>query len=227
MKVIIRKDGKLFFNNHHMVNVNLICGIDIAYSESIASDYTVIATGAVDPIGNIYVIDLFRERIKPDMFPIVFFRLHRKWNWDFVGIDASANQIAHYLIYPWLNRKWVEILPETRDESKITLPVIDELKHTNNKHSIIEAVCSAEWRNIRFVKNLPHFDELKHEFEELRKARHDDIPDAITNMIMVKRVPPMVDLTRINPRTLKVARKPGLIDQILEEVPPENRWYLL
>jgi hypothetical protein len=208
VNLLRRNDGRLFLNNSDIINVLPFAGIDFNYKDKLTSDYTVIVTGLVDPFGIIYIVNMFRKIIDGQTLPKIFFKLHREWQWESVGIDANANQITmKWLIESWQNRDWRDLYPGSNDSTKIIAPLITELESGGqNKYSLIESVCGANWRRIKFIKGLADFEELKTEFRELRSAKFDDIPDAITNLIRIVRPAPMVDLGSAHPRTGFVRR---------------------
>ncbi|MEM4326249.1 MAG: hypothetical protein QXU40_03030 [Candidatus Pacearchaeota archaeon] len=185
------------------------------------SDYTVIVTGLVDPFGFIYIVDMFRKVIDGRQLPFFFFKLYRQWQWMNVGIDANANQITmKWLIEAWVGRPWNELYPGSNDTTKISAPMITELENGGqNKYSLIESICGGNWDRIRFSKKISNFDDIKTEFRELRRSKHDDIPDAFANLIRVVRVPPMIDLGMVDPRTgiiSKYHQKKTVIDYLAE-----------
>lgn len=215
MKVIVRKDDKKFLNDYHMINVRPIAGVDLNYKESITSDYTVIITGLCDPFGKIYVVDMFRKRINIEDFPKYFFSYFRKWHWEEIGIDANANQIV---VKPFLEvfyrLKYSELFPGEKTDEVIGYPKITPLESQGTaKISMIESILTAEWRNIKFLSSMNGFEEIKSELRNIRNTEHDDIGDALANMVRVKSVPPMVDMKMIDPSTGVVRRKnPGLLE---------------
>jgi hypothetical protein len=221
VRLLKRNDGNLFLNKSSIINVFPFAGIDFNYKEGVKNDYTVIVTGLVDPFGLIYIVNMFRKRIDGSKLPLIFFKLYREWVWESVGIDANANQVVmKWLLETYKGRPWNELYVGSNDTSPILVPSMVELESGGqNKYSIIESICGGNWRRMRFAKGLTDFAELKTEFRELRGAKHDDIPDAITNLIRVVRTPPMIDLAMVDPRTgiiSKSRQKKTPIDYLME-----------
>lgn len=216
VRLLKRKDKKKFFNDRNIVNVFSFAGIDFNYKEGVQNDFTVIITGLCDPVGDIYIVDLFRKCINGSELPLHFFNLYRKWNWKNVGIDANANQVVmKWLLQSWVGRPWNELYPGSMDNSKITAPLITEIdSEGRNKFTVIESVCGSNWRRLKFSENLLFFKDLKYEFKELRVAKHDDIPDAMTNLVRVVKPPPIIDLNMIDPKTGRIKRKKNELSPI-------------
>ena len=74
--------------------VNVYCGIDPASSLSARSDFFVIATLALDADGNIYILDILRDKIDPAYQPEEIIKVFKKYHPKRMTIETVGYQEA-------------------------------------------------------------------------------------------------------------------------------------
>jgi len=137
------------------------------------SDYTSLVTIAVNPEGDIFVVDVVCERLGVDEFIYELFRVVESYNPQQVGIETNAFQRA------------------------LLFPIRAEMKRTNNHFPIVELKATrAATKQLRILALQPYFanktihvrkddKELLHEFRLFPLAKHDDVLDALAYVVQM------------------------------------------
>jgi len=137
--------------------------VDLAASLKETADYTVIATCALTPAGNLLVVDVVRERLPaPDLIPTLR-RLHERYDWRWVGIERVGYQLAAVQL-------------ARRDG----LPV-RELKADRDKYArSIPLQVRMEAGTVFFPDDALWLREVETELLTFPSGEHDDIVDALS-----------------------------------------------
>lgn len=146
------------------------------------SDYTAIITIAVDPDGNIFVVDVVCDRLGIDEFIYELFRIVETYRPVTVGIETNAFQRA------------------------LLFPIRLEMKKSNTFFSVTELKASkVATKQLRILALQPYFSngaifvkrafgELLHEYRLFPMAKHDDAMDALAYVVQMQRTPHKVQL---------------------------------
>jgi phage terminase large subunit-like protein len=167
--------------------INILSGIDFAFSEAKRADYTAIVVCGIDD-GNIYVLDI--DRFKTNRVSVVFQHLldmHKKWFFRRLLAETVSGQ-----------EMVVQELKQYMTEYGIFFS-IDEQKPTRHEGSKEERIAlslvpryeaHAIWHyrggNCQILE-----DELVHE-----KPEHDDIADILAQVVPNLRAPSRARFTR-------------------------------
>jgi len=139
------------------------------------SDYTALVTIAVNPEGDIYVVDVVCDRLGVDEFIYELFRVVETYHPRQVGIETNAFQRA------------------------LLFPIRAEMKRSNTHFPIVELKATrAATKQLRILALQPYFanntihirkedKELLHEFRLFPLAKHDDILDALAYVVQMHR----------------------------------------
>lgn len=98
--ITLAKQGRIFryewmqFYDTAPVGLKVYSGCDLAISEKETSDYFVLATIGIDANGNIYVLDLFRERLSFKSQQEVIKLKNEQWHPISIGIETNVYQKA-------------------------------------------------------------------------------------------------------------------------------------
>jgi phage terminase large subunit-like protein len=85
-----REDGKWCYNGRPL---NVFASIDFAFSLGNRADYTAVAVIGVDSEGNVYILDLKRERTnKVKRYYELVFELYCKWEFSKLAAEVTAAQ---------------------------------------------------------------------------------------------------------------------------------------
>lgn len=150
--------------------------VDPAIGESFGSDYTAIATCGMDGEGNLYVMDLVRERLSPHGLIEELFRLYERWKPIRIGIETVGFQatIVHFLKREMLTRG-------------VRLPVV-ELKRAGNQPKSLRILALQplfEQGQIFIVEGCPHSRDLEEELLRFPRGATDDILDALADQLRI------------------------------------------
>ncbi len=136
--------------------------MDLAVSMKTRSDFTVAGVFGLSSSGDLLLLDLVRARVEgPDQVPLVQ-RIFRDWSPAFVGIEATAYQLA--------------LIQELR---RLGLP-IRELRPDRDKFArAVMAATRMEGGQVLFLAGAPWLRELENELLTFPHAPHDDCVDVI------------------------------------------------
>lgn len=139
------------------------------------SDYTAIVTIAVNPEGDIFVVDVVCDRIGVDEFIYELFRVVETYKPVQVGIETNAFQRA------------------------LLFPIKAEMKRSNQYFHIVELKATrAATKQLRILSLQPYFangnihvrkehKEFLHEYRLFPLAKHDDVLDALAYVVQMHR----------------------------------------
>jgi predicted phage terminase large subunit-like protein len=139
------------------------------------SDYTSLVTIAVNPEGDIFIVDVVCDRIGVDEFIYELFRIVETYHPRQVGIETNAFQRA------------------------LLFPIKAEMKRSNTYFPIVELRATrAATKQLRILALQPYFankniymrkdcKELLHEYRLFPLAKHDDVLDALSYVVQMHR----------------------------------------
>jgi predicted phage terminase large subunit-like protein len=151
------------------LNVNKYTFIDPAISLEKEADYSAIVTIGVDQYSNIYILDIVRERFKPDELINEIFRTNELWHPLSIGIEEVGFQkTLRYTL-----RKEEEI-------RKRYLNIIELRPDGRNKEQRIRGL-QPQYANGKVLhnKDLPYNIYLEDELLRFPRGKHDDMIDAL------------------------------------------------
>ena len=154
---------------------------DFAFSKKKGRDYSTAAVGILNDKGQLFIIDLVRERFTPTKLASTVVDLVQRWRPSIVAIeDASGSQ----LLQPTIE---AEALRRKNDYVLSACKAIDWFPVTNDKDAKLTRMAALHpmliHEELFFVSHLPYLEILYSEFEKcLTHSRHDDIPDVIGQM---------------------------------------------
>lgn len=161
--------------------------VDLAFSEKKAADFTVVIVGAYDAYGTLYLVDMLRGRFGADDFVQKFLSLLMKWGFLMgrVSIEEAAGgkllgpalRMAARDLQIGLPIDWVAGSPKRIKHERIfgLLPVLKAGK-------------------LKIADDLPGLEDLIKEFVRFPRTKHDDIPDAVSEL---PKYATMVDLAPV------------------------------
>lgn len=159
-----------------------LCSVDPIRGPTRTEDFTVICVCGFDQMNRMYVLDISRGRYLPSETIDEIFRLWEKYKCLDVKIEDAAG--ARQII-PMLDRQKV---------LRKKFPLISLLKVDNRTKKLDRILGLQPWfkaRDIRFVEDIPHKEQMLIEFVYLTKYNHDDIPDAIADQMQNRYTGPM------------------------------------
>lgn len=191
-------------------NLRTFMAVDLAIKQEESADYNAIIVGGMDSVGRLYILNAVRMRATPREIVDAIFRLAREHpGIERVAVEAVAYQAA--MIY-MLNDRMVE--------EGVFLPVeaIKRRERTKEQRILRLQPLMANGR-LWFRPTQP---ELKRELLEFPYGRHDDMIDAMSDLV------PMLDLPPGQPVALELpleARDQLELDVILETLDRRGKPY--
>ena len=150
-------DGCMFFQ-----------AVDVAVSKKDSADYFVIMTVALDQLGNIYIVDIYRDRIEAPQQPktIAFkYREYPKTTW--VLIETTAYQLSLFQT----------VMSESQIPAKQYKPIKDKIARASS------AAARVEGGKVFINKLAPWRREFEDELTSFPRGEHDDQVDAFSSLL--------------------------------------------
>lgn len=179
---VFKREHMLFYDNRTGQGMNKYMLVDPANSKRPDSDYTVIWVIGANNDGNLYVLDLVRDRLNVAEREKMIFEMHRKWKPLLVAYEQYGMQ---------LDAEW--------------------LKHSMNTYNYrfrLESVGGSMKKEDRIMRLLPYFEEgrilfphklhktmsdgitydliqqfVEEELLNFPASRHDDMLDALSRIL--------------------------------------------
>ena len=163
--------------------LNLYSSIDMAVSKSQRADYTVIGTIGIDEAGQMYLLDVVRDRFDPDECAREIFKIEKEYHPGMIFVEKG---LLKNVIQPLLNRDMAV---------KHSYPSLESVYAPGDKRTKARAIQKimrggglyvdkqAEWypafedEHLRFDR-APHDDQV--DMMALFGLRHDDMVNAPT-----------------------------------------------
>lgn len=149
-------------NDINLNNLDIVIGVDLAISTKTNADYTAIVTVGKDKkSGNIYILDVYRDKLsmKKIMDSIVFY--NNKWNPRIIGVESVQAQA--YLVQELL-----------RNNSSLN---VKELKPHTDKITRFQPIQARFENGLVFIEDSI-INEYKKELLAFPEGLHDDMVDA-------------------------------------------------
>lgn len=149
----------------------MVSFVDPAISQKETADYTAIVTvGIDDRSNNIYVLDVFADRIEPDAIIDNLFRIVKEFNVRKVGIEVVQYQ------------KMLALEIKKQMRIRDTFFVLDEVKPMGEKEARIRAILQPRYSN-GAIFHKKEFTELELELLKFPNGKHDDKIDALSGAV--------------------------------------------
>lgn len=176
----LTKQGMFWYLKDQRLNV--FAAIDFAYSLGKRSDYTAIVVVGMDPLSNVYVLDV--ERLKTDKivdYYELILRKHIKWDFRKIRAETTAAQVA---IVKELKRSYLQ-------PNGIGLSI--EEHHTGrgegSKEDRISNILGPRYDNMQVWHYKGGECQTLEEELVLKHPPHDDVKDALSAAIDIA-IPP-------------------------------------
>lgn len=159
------------------MDMNRYTFVDPAISMEAQADYSAIVTIGVDQYSNIYILDIERERMKPDELINAIFRTYERWHPMSIGVEQVGFQKT--LRYS---------LKKEEEERKRFLNIIELKPDGRNKEQRIRGL-QPQYANGKVLHNRDLMYNIYLEDELLRfpRGKHDDICLAGNTLIKTSR----------------------------------------
>jgi predicted phage terminase large subunit-like protein len=160
---------------------------DIAASEKKTADHSVIMVSAYDYLANIYILEIFMERVHPTKFINKLFELHEKWSpVRRISFETSTYQMTllHHIKKEEARRGIIlpkKELPRDTRESKFS--------------RILHLQPRFENGTIFVAKGIKNSKELLNQMVRYPKTTHDDLLDTISDIDLIATKPTKKDKT--------------------------------
>ena len=144
--------------------------VDPAISLEKEADYTAMVVVGVDHMGFWYILDIFRDRVKPNELIEQIFYLNERWHPMDIGVEDVAFQKT--LQYS---------LQEEMRKRDVYLPLKEVKPQLRSKDERIRGLQPLYANGIIYHnKDLVYNEYLEDELMRYPRARHDDIMDALS-----------------------------------------------
>lgn len=202
---IFRREMFRYFNHLQLEEIKkkphrIYTLVDPAISKKTTADFTAIISVLVDYMNRVFVLEITRARLDPIETIKVIFAHYEKWMPVHVGIETTAYQKAlKYFIEEEKKRASSTVRTMQVIEIKPTIDKITKIKKLQPKYAIANVFHNSD------DKNTPL---LEQELLRFPIAAHDDIADALSNIIEIM-VPVSKTIDRSYTKYMR-ARKEGV-----------------
>jgi len=142
-------------------------------------DFAAIATVGVDPLGFLYLLDVWLAHAPPSEQIVRAFDLHEQWRYQGFGVETNAFQ--KLLLEPFEAER-----ARRRAQGRPWDMPVDERRHRGDKASrilMLEPLASNGW----LLFNLTLSEDFMNQLRDFPHARHDDGPDAVAAAVALAR----------------------------------------
>jgi predicted phage terminase large subunit-like protein len=136
--------------------------IDLAAGEDKKNDYTVISTWAMDGNGNLFLVDVLRERLYTDHLSVIRAQYVRHKP-ALIGVESTAFQLS---LFKRLLRSGLPVKKLTPDKDKVTRAIL--------------AAMRMEAHTIFFPDSADYLDDIHKELIQFPNGDHDDFVDTLS-----------------------------------------------
>lgn len=151
--------------------------VDPAISKRTTADFTAIVTVMVDELNRIYILEITRRRMDPMETINAIFAHYERWQPVFVGIETVSYQKAlKFFIEEEKRRQDSTVQSMVVKEIKPTIDKVTKIKKLQPKYAIANVFHNSDDQNTEV---------LEQELLRFPKAVHDDVADAISNVIEI------------------------------------------
>jgi predicted phage terminase large subunit-like protein len=158
------------------LQLNKFMAVDPALSKRSTADYSAIVVGGFDSMDNMYILDIFRERVNPKDLVNQIFLMNAQWQPRLLGIEVTAfQQILSYVLREEM-RKRGEYLPllELRRETDVS-----------KENRILSLQPKYLTHTVFHPKRHPKLYDLHFELARFPKGATDDIIDAESDLLQL------------------------------------------
>lgn len=159
---IINEIAKSSDFNLNLTELDKFFACDLAISTNEKSDYTVVLVFAIDNDKNLFVLDVFREKILPTKHLEVISNLYEKHHPLLIGVETVQYQAS---LFYQLNNAGLPVTKLVPMKDKVTRALPLSAKFESGK--------------VYFSKSLSSLDEIENELLNFPNGKHDDIVDAL------------------------------------------------
>ncbi len=167
------QNGIIMQKGKAIAQVNdIMFACDLAISTSDKADYTVVAIFTSDERKNLYLIDLYRDKIVPTRHKDIIADLNKKYNPVLIGVESVQYQAS--LFYQL---------------SELGLPVVKLVPRKDKLSRALPLSAFVENRKLYINKQIAAITDLEKELINFPNGKHDDIVDTLAyavEMIMRK-----------------------------------------
>jgi len=174
----------------------VFAALDFAFSLRKTADYTVLVVVGVDPMGNIYILDIKRKRTdKTEEYYKMVYEAHMKWGFKKIRCEVTAAQKV--------------IAERIKDDIRkdgllLSIDMYRPTRTMGTKEERIHAALTPRYEN----HTIWHFagglcEDLEQELI-MHNPPHDDIKDALAQVMGIIKIPP----TRERKRERKILTHP-------------------
>jgi len=157
------RNGAVIQNRKLIAQVNdIMFACDLAISTSEKADYTVVAIFASDVRKNLYLIDLYRDKIVPTRHKEIIEKLNRQYNPVLIGVESVQYQAS--LFYQL---------------SELGLPVTKLVPRKDKLSRALPLSALVENEKLYINKQIAAITDLEKELVNFPNGKHDDIVDAL------------------------------------------------
>lgn len=193
---IIRKDWQEIKDRP----INWYLSIDPSY-EGEYSDYAALVIGGMDYMKSMYVRHIVRQKMTYSGIITCIFDLYEKFKPKKILLETVATQKS--IAYELANEQ---------SRRGIWLPIVEIRSRSHTKEERIRGLAPLyEFGHVVHVKESPELDELEYELLRFPTGKHDDIIDALANILEFAVAPPPTqtpDTIREKRRVLYKPRSP-------------------
>ena len=155
---------------------------DFAFSIEKKRDYSTAGVGIFNDKGQLFVLDLVRERFSPTGLATKFVDLVQHWHPSIVAVEntSGSNFLEPAIMAEALKRNVQYVIDACKATDWFKTDNTKDAKRTRIK--ALHPMLTGDL--LFFVAHLPYLEELYTEFERCLVSRrhHDDIPDVISQM---------------------------------------------
>jgi phage terminase large subunit-like protein len=160
-----------------------ICVVwDFAFSQQKGRDYSTAAVGIFNDKGQLFIIDLVRQRFSPTGLASKFVDLVQHWHPSIVAVEKASGSdfLEPAIIAEALRRNKQYVLDACKSTDWFKPDQEKDAK--KNRIKALHPLMTSD--SLFFVAHLPYLEALYQEFERCLVSRrhHDDIPDVIAQM---------------------------------------------
>jgi predicted phage terminase large subunit-like protein len=156
--------------------LNIFTTIDPAISEKATADYSVILTAGVDKDWNIYILDIERMHVKPDELIDKMISTYLRYKPFHISFEDVQFQKA--VVY---------FFRSVCKQRNLNIPV--KLLKRDTRESKFQRICAlqpkVEFGELYVVEDCRNKSELLEEMRRYPKSRHDDILDALADVLRI------------------------------------------
>lgn len=184
-----RKEWMQYYDNISIEDMNIYIAVDPANSKKKTSDYTAVVVFGANSDGNLYIIDMVRDRLNVREREELIFNLHRKYKPELVVYEKYGMQTD----IDWIKKSMEEKNYRFRIEE-----VGGALKKEDRIERLIPYMANQKmyfpkilWKSNHENKNIDIVDEFIHqELVTFPVGLHDDLLDAMSRICDVNVVYP-------------------------------------